>query len=138
MSKIEVVEVCPQCGEENVMQWDFERFGLNAFCPVCGTQMLLCDECMHRDEFESSCASCPHTKDCTERKYSYVTDGGPAYDVEITEVLKKTVSINAVTAKQAEIDVVRRYREGDFIIDAENIDIKTSVVAVKKLDIPAE
>lgn len=54
--KIEVVEVCPQCGEENIMQWDFEKYGLNAFCPVCGSQMMLCDECIHRDEFDSMCA----------------------------------------------------------------------------------
>lgn len=57
MKKIEVVEVCPECGEENIMQWDFERYGLNAFCPACGSQMMLCDECMHREEYDSICGS---------------------------------------------------------------------------------
>lgn len=56
MKKIEVVEACPVCGEENIMQWDFEKYGLNAFCPACGSQMMLCDECIHRDEFDSMCA----------------------------------------------------------------------------------
>lgn len=54
---IEVVEVCPQCGEENIMRWNFGKYGLNAFCPACGSQMMLCDECMHRDEFDSKCGS---------------------------------------------------------------------------------
>lgn len=138
MGKIEVVEVCPQCGEENVMQWDFERFGLNAFCPVCGTQMLLCDECMHRDEFDSSCANCTHPKDCTERKYSYVTGGGPAYDVEITETMKKTVCVNAVTPDQAEDIVSKRYIDGDYILDENDLVKRATIVAVRKIDTPAE
>lgn len=49
MSKIEVVEVCPQCGEENVMQWDVKADGYKAFCPYCGNRLMLCDECMHPD-----------------------------------------------------------------------------------------
>lgn len=68
MKKIEIVEVCPNCGEENVMQWDFERYGLNAFCPACGSQMMLCDECIHRDEFDSSCGS--HRPDGKCRYYN--------------------------------------------------------------------
>lgn len=138
MAKIEVVEVCPQCGEENVMQWDFERFGLNTFCPVCGTNMLLCDECMHREEFESNCANCPYTKDCTERKYGYVTDGGPAYDVEITETMKKTVCVNAVTPDQAEQIVSRGYIDGDYILDENDLVKRATIVAVRKIDTPAE
>lgn len=138
MSKIEVVEVCPQCGEENVMQWDFERLGLNAFCPVCGEPMLLCDECMHREEFDSSCANCPHTKDCTERKYGYVEDGGPAYDVEITETMKKTVCVNAVTTDQAEEIVSRRYIDGDYVLDENDLVKRATIVAVRKIDTPAE
>lgn len=100
--------------------------------------MLLCDECMHRDEFESSCASCPHTKDCTERKYSYVTDGGPAYDVEITETMKKTVCVNAVTPDQAEEIVSRGYINGDYILDENDLVKRATIVAVRKIDTPAE
>lgn len=137
MNKITVVEVCPQCGAENEMQWDFEQYGLNAFCPVCGTQMLLCDECMHRDEFDSSCAKCKHSKDLTDRKYHFVKDGGPAYDVEITEVMKKTVSVNAVTAEEAELEVACRYKDGDYILDEDSVK-NIKIVAVARLSTPAE
>ncbi len=137
MSKITVVEVCPQCGEENEMQWDFERFGLNAFCPVCGSEMLLCDECMHRDEFDSNCAKCKYDKDCTKRRYDYLTDGGPTYDVEITEVLKKTVSVNAYSIEAAELEAACRYKDGDYILDESNLESR-KFIAVRKTNIPAE
>lgn len=139
MSKIEVVEVCPECGEENAMQWDFERFGLNAFCSVCGSKMMLCDECIHRDEFDSdSCGSCKYKEDCTNRKYNYVTDGGPAYDVEITETMKKAVCVNAVTPRQAEEIVSERYVNGDYILDENDLVKRATIVAVRKIDTPAE
>lgn len=64
MDKIEVVEVCPNCGSENIMQWDFERYGLNAFCPVCGSHMMLCDECMNREDYVSNCGGQIHGENC--------------------------------------------------------------------------
>lgn len=137
MSKITVVEVCPQCGAENEMQWDFEQYGLNAFCPVCGTQMLLCDECMHRDEFSSNCAKCNYSKDLSRRKHQFVKDGGPAYDVEITEVLKKTVSVNAYSVEVAELEAACRYKDGDYILDENDLENR-SFIAVSRLSVPAE
>ena len=46
----EVVEVCPECGAENVMTWDVEKEGYVAYCPHCGSKMMLCDECLHADD----------------------------------------------------------------------------------------
>lgn len=46
----EVVEVCPECGAENVMTWDVETEGYVAYCPHCGSKMMLCDECLHADD----------------------------------------------------------------------------------------
>ena len=46
----EVVEVCPECGAENVMTWDVEKEGYVAYCPHCGSKMMLCDECIHADK----------------------------------------------------------------------------------------
>ncbi len=45
--KKEVVELCGNCGSEIVMEWDVEERGYEAFCPVCGKDMMLCDECCH-------------------------------------------------------------------------------------------
>lgn len=138
MSKITVVEVCPICGEENEMQWDFERLGLNAFCPVCGTQMMLCDECFHRDEFDSnSCNKCKYKRDCTDRKLRPAS-GGPAYDVEITETLSKTVCVNADTTDEAEKIVSNGYVNGDYILDENDLVKRATIVAVRKIATPAE
>ena len=46
----EIVEVCPHCGNENVQQWNVETMGFVSTCDECGAKMLLCDECMHRDD----------------------------------------------------------------------------------------
>lgn len=136
MSKIEVVEVCPECGEENEMKWNFEEYGLNAFCPVCGSKMMLCDECMSR-ELWSGCNNCKHEVDCTGRKFR-LKNGGPAYDVEITETMKKAVCVNAATPRQAEEIVSERYVNGDYILDENDLIKRATIVAVRKIDTPAE
>lgn len=45
-----VVEVCPHCDSENEIVWDVETMGYKAYCPVCGKQMMLCDECIHSED----------------------------------------------------------------------------------------
>lgn len=50
IQQYEVVEVCPECGAENVMTWDVEKEGYVAYCPHCGSKMMLCDECIHSDD----------------------------------------------------------------------------------------
>lgn len=49
----EIVEVCPHCGAENVQQWNVDTMGFVSTCDECGAKMLLCDECMHRDDNEA-------------------------------------------------------------------------------------
>lgn len=76
-------------------------------------------------------------KDCTKRRYDHLTDGGPAYDVEITEVLKKTVSVNAYSIEVAELEVACRYKNGDYILDENDLESRR-FTAVAKLSTPAE
>lgn len=50
IQQYEVVEVCPECGAENIITWDVEKDGYVAYCPHCGSKMMLCDECLHADD----------------------------------------------------------------------------------------
>lgn len=45
-----VVEVCPHCMNEIEMTRDTDQRGFEAFCPVCGKRLMLCDECMHLED----------------------------------------------------------------------------------------
>lgn len=45
-----VTEVCPNCESEVEMRWDMDVRGYEAFCPVCGGRLMLCDECMHSEQ----------------------------------------------------------------------------------------
>lgn len=67
IQQYEVVEVCPECGAENIMTWDVEKEGYVAYCPHCGSKMMLCDECIHSDDAPicdwSPCNGC-----CRERE----------------------------------------------------------------------
>ena len=46
-----VVELCPHCDIENMFEWDVKSQGYLATCQKCGKEMMLCDECMHSDDF---------------------------------------------------------------------------------------
>lgn len=49
----EAVEVCPYCDKENAYpMWDVDVKGFVAICNHCGKEIMLCDECMHRDDNE--------------------------------------------------------------------------------------
>lgn len=50
IQQYEVVEVCPECGAENIMRWNVKKEGYVAYCPHCGSKMMLCDECIHADK----------------------------------------------------------------------------------------
>ena len=63
-SRRTVIEVCPECDAENEIVWDVETMGYEAYCPVCGAQMLLCDECIHaEDGLNENSSSCDWHKD---------------------------------------------------------------------------
>ena len=41
----DVVEQCPECGNEVWLKWDVERDGYTIYCPDCGYRMKLCSMC---------------------------------------------------------------------------------------------
>lgn len=43
-----VVEWCQECDTQITMLWDIKKDGCRAYCPHCGSVMMLCDSC--RDE----------------------------------------------------------------------------------------
>lgn len=66
----EAVECCPECGAENIIRWDVEKDGYVAYCPHCGSKMMLCDECMHAEDAKicdwSPCNGC--YRECQNKK----------------------------------------------------------------------
>lgn len=42
------VEYCSVCEREIELRWDINVDGFQAYCPVCGSRLMLCDACMHR------------------------------------------------------------------------------------------
>lgn len=67
IQQYEVVEVCPECGAENIIRWDVEKDGYVAYCPHCGSKMMLCDECLHSDN-APICDWNPRNGCCRERE----------------------------------------------------------------------
>lgn len=62
-----VTETCMECGHDVTLQWDVKKDGYKAFCPYCGTRLMLCDECHHRgkdDEYCDDCDYCAETNKC--------------------------------------------------------------------------
>lgn len=49
--KFEITEVCANCENEVTMLWDTNTDGFRAFCPFCGEELMLCDECQHAEDF---------------------------------------------------------------------------------------
>lgn len=47
-----VTEFCHNCESEVEMRWNTDDRGYQAFCPVCGAPLMLCDECRHSDDFK--------------------------------------------------------------------------------------
>lgn len=46
----EEVEMCPECGYENVIQWNVEKDVWEIKCQQCGERIMLCDACMHSED----------------------------------------------------------------------------------------
>ena len=41
----QIVEMCPNCGNEVAVWWDMQKDGYQIFCPYCGKPMMLCSMC---------------------------------------------------------------------------------------------
>ena len=67
IQQFEVCEVCPECGAENIMRWNVKKEGYVAYCPHCGSKMMLCDECIHADK-TLPCDWNPRNGCCRERQ----------------------------------------------------------------------
>lgn len=50
-----VVEYCSECETENEFRWDVNAEGFKAYCPHCGAVLMLCDECVHREDSPWHC-----------------------------------------------------------------------------------
>lgn len=69
-----VTEMCPHCMTEIEMRWDTDTMGFQAFCPVCGGRLMLCDECRH---IEAPCP-CDHDAEsgtCCKNETAGARDG---------------------------------------------------------------
>lgn len=62
----DVVEQCPECGNEVWLKWDVERDGYTIYCPYCGYRMRLCSMCDVRDggkcDWNSKTGECKNGK----------------------------------------------------------------------------
>jgi len=52
------VEYCNVCEREIQLRWDINKDGFQAYCPVCGSRLMLCDACMHR--YGEVCDDCDY------------------------------------------------------------------------------
>lgn len=97
--KYPIVECCPNCEEEVEINWNVEEDGYEAVCPYCGERLMLCDECMHSDDYVT-CDYCEKTNTCFRRKerpraymwrYLYTKKGygGEKLNAMSDEALKK-------------------------------------------------
>ena len=63
---VDVVEQCPECGNEVWLKWDVARDGYTIYCPYCGYRMKLCSMCDVRDggkcDWNSKMGECKNDK----------------------------------------------------------------------------
>lgn len=45
-----VTEYCPHCNEEITLEWDVTEHGYQAFCARCGRKLMLCSECLYKED----------------------------------------------------------------------------------------
>lgn len=64
----EIVECCPSCESEVVMDWDVEKDGFKTICPHCGERLMLCDECLHDENGNQDCDYNSITDSCKYNK----------------------------------------------------------------------
>lgn len=51
------VEICPHCEREVMLVWG-EPENLNAFCPYCGSRLMLCSCCEKNCDYDSETDVC--------------------------------------------------------------------------------
>lgn len=86
----EEVEICPDCGGENIKQWDVEKDGYEITCQHCGKPMMLCDACYHSDDNEYHRCDWSKEYGCFRKRkfpdwktmYDYLCAGNDLYNKE--------------------------------------------------------
>lgn len=49
-------EWCPTCENEvEINGWNVKEDGYRTYCPYCGHKLMLCDECMHTNDYHGDC-----------------------------------------------------------------------------------
>ena len=104
-----VTEWCPNGENESEMRSSVEELGYNAFCPVCGSRLMLCDACQHGEnpppcDYDRETDTCRFNrrKSCGDKTIRVVLDldidseAAAEYDVEPEDVL------TGVSVKDAE------------------------------------
>lgn len=77
----DVTEWCPSCDREVEMKWDVEADGYKAYCPYCGEQLMLCDECRHPGgEFCDKCNYDAETDTCKHSGWYLTAQKRPTED----------------------------------------------------------
>lgn len=120
-----VVEFCPHCESEIEMQWNTDILGFEAFCPVCGKRLMLCDECRHAEDgahcdYDSETDSCKHNP-----KKENITSGEAKRVVIVVEA--GMVENVYAEDKLVDVEIVDK--------DSDDGDRQVSISeAVKKLD----
>lgn len=99
MNEKYVVEYCSNCETENEFRWDVEEEGFKAYCPHCGAVLMLCDECVHREDAPWVCTTestpereCARTMkmlaESEEHKMNYMEKIADMLGVELGEKFK--------------------------------------------------
>lgn len=52
-----VIELCPHCEREVMLVWD-DPENLSAFCPYCGSRLMLCSCCKKNCDYDSETDVC--------------------------------------------------------------------------------
>ena len=53
-----ITECCVNCEYENTFEWDVGKYGLKAYCPHCGSKMMLCGACEINCDWDDETRTC--------------------------------------------------------------------------------
>lgn len=90
-----VSEYCANCESEIQMRWDVVADGYQAYCPICGNRLILCDECMYSNPDRSFTDRCFRKKKEEPMKIFKTKQEAKAYgENHLTKNTHELVSIN--------------------------------------------
>ena len=112
-----VTEVCPECGTENAISWNIADAGYRAYCPHCGTPMLLCSECEDRCGWrDGQCRHVQHPALAPPNAKAKSIWGRIGVMLRLTDQEYQTLCEARDEAKEL---IFRKMRGGCFLLDGE-------------------